>query len=200
MAWQGPREFNGSLGEFRASFAGHGSFFVAVVAAVAAHRLSQSSRWPSARSAELARGRRGVLSARRRSQLLQRRRYLGSTGDRPEDGHDDSSDGGDDDDGKIKPSSLLLLAARRRRSLLPSILRSCWRYRGRAFTRERVREGDGDSVDVGRLSLSRERESRGRFPFQRARGDRRRRRQRPFFLLSGGRPFMHSHSLQTAGT
>ena len=49
-------------------------------------------------------------------------------------GHDDS-DGGDDD-GKIKPSSLLLLAPRRRRSLFPSILRSCWRYRGRAFTRE----------------------------------------------------------------
>ena len=52
-------------------------------------------------------------------------------------GHDDS-DGGDDD-GKIKPSSLIL-ASRRRLSLFPSILRSCWRYRGRAFTRERERE------------------------------------------------------------
>ena len=198
MAWQGPREFNGSLGEFRASFAGHGSFFVAVVvAAVAAHRLSQSSRWPSARSAELARGRRGVLSARRRSQLLQRWRYLGSTGDRRT--------------ATTTPPPTAATTTMARLSL-PLFSSSPLVVVARSFqvffaavgdieaARSLEREGDGDSVDEGRLSLSRERESRGRFPFQRARGDRRRRRQRPFFLLSGGRPFMHSHSLQTAGT
>ena len=157
MAWQGPREFNGSLGEFRASFAGHGSFFVAVVvAAVAAHRLSQSSRWPSARSAELARGRRGVLSARRRSQLLQRRRYLGSTGDRRTAT-------------TTPPTAATTTMARLSLPLFSSsplvvVARSFQVFFAAvgdieaARSLEREREGDGDSVDMGRLSLSRERE------------------------------------------
>ena len=124
---------------------------------MAAHRLSQSSRWPSARSAELARGRRGVLSARRRSQLLQRRRYLGSTGDRRT--------------ATTTPPTAAAATTMARLSLPHSSSSSPLVVVARSFqvffaavgdieaarSLEREREGDGDSVDVGRLSLSSER-------------------------------------------
>ena len=115
---RGGRSKGSRLGELNGSQAGLGSFFVAVAAA--AHRLSQSFKSVPNLPKEKKKKKKCSVHSCFGPGLFVVIRVQQVTG------HGDD----DDEDGKIKPSSFSPTSA-----LFPSILRSCWRYRGRARSR-----------------------------------------------------------------